>query len=244
MGSNRMVRAGKLKSGAAKKVNRWSSSSTSNARTNRHRREAMAKKGLIKNYEEHDPKGLSKDKLRLLDKMTGADTREDEDIPIDEVDLTSEASAATFKTFVSGVSDCTNMTFNRVRKHWEANAEKHKETVAVLAAITEVIREKNFEDENETAYFVVLSTTLSQVTSEESLAAVAYLFSLNLRQVAPGVIHKHFGELISTLLTLLAKNLSSTALLKSLVSCLGTVLRRGTNVETWDTQDAKTALSV
>ena len=33
--------------------------------------------------------------------------REDEDIPIDEVDLTSEASAATFKTFVSGVSDCT-----------------------------------------------------------------------------------------------------------------------------------------
>ena len=158
--------------------------------------------------------------------------REDEDIPIDEVDLTSEASAATFKTFVSGVSDCTvsitmslenlpnhnlqNMTFNRVRKHWEANAEKHKETVAVLAAITEVIREKNFEDENETAYFAVLSTTLSQVTSEESLAAVAYLFSLNLRQVAQGVIHKHFGELISTLLTLLAKNLSSTALLKSL----------------------------
>ena len=71
----RMVRAGKLKSGAAKKVNRWSSSSTANARTNRHRREAMAKKGLIKNYEEHDPKGLSKDKLRLLDKMTGADTR-------------------------------------------------------------------------------------------------------------------------------------------------------------------------
>ena len=70
-----MVRAGKLKSGAAKKVNRWSSSSTANARTNRHRREAMAKKGLIKNYEEHDPKGLSKDKLRLLDKMTGADTR-------------------------------------------------------------------------------------------------------------------------------------------------------------------------
>ena len=29
-----------------------------------------------------------------------------------------------------------------------------------------------------------------------------------------------------------------------LVSCLGTVLRRGTNVETWETQDAKTALSV
>ena len=33
--------------------------------------------------------------------------RDEEDIPIEEVDLTSEASAATFKTFVSGVSDCT-----------------------------------------------------------------------------------------------------------------------------------------
>ena len=48
------------------------------------------------------------------------------------------------------------MTFNRVRKHWEQNAEKHKETVAILAAITEVIREKNFTDDNEAAYFAVL----------------------------------------------------------------------------------------
>ena len=43
-----MVRAGKLKSGAAKKVNRWQASSTSNAKTNHFRRAAMVKKGLIK----------------------------------------------------------------------------------------------------------------------------------------------------------------------------------------------------
>ena len=36
------------------------------------------------------------------------------------------------------------------------------------------------------------------------------------------------------------KNLkSSTALLKALVTCLGTVLRRGTTVESWENQDAK-----
>ena len=80
---------------------------------------------------------------------------------------------------------------------------------------------------------------MSQVDSEESLAAVAYLFSLNLRQVSPGVIHKNFGELVSQLLTLLARGFQSTALLKSLVACLGTTLRRGSNVETWDNQDAK-----
>ena len=83
------------------------------------------------------------------------------------------------------------------------------------------------------------STTLTQVNSEETLAAVAYLFSLNLRQVAPGVIHHRFGELINTLVELLARNFSSTALLKSLVACLGTVLKRGTSVETWEQQDAK-----
>ena len=67
-----------------------------------------------------------KERLKVLDKMTGQPHREDEDdeIPIDEVDLSSEVSAATFKTFVSGVSDCTNMTFNRVKKHWEQNATK------------------------------------------------------------------------------------------------------------------------
>ena len=97
------------------------------------------------------------------------------------------------------------------------------------------------------------------MTSEETLAAVAYLFSLNLRQVPPGVIHHRFGELIKSLLELLARNFrkvfhfrklyfvvdfnektqSSTALLKALVTCLGTVLRRGTTVESWENQDAK-----
>ena len=102
-----MVRAGKLKSGAAKKVNRWSSSSSSNAKSSRFRHSAMAKKGLIKPADNSDKKsgGLTTDRLRLLDRMTGVNP--DEDIPIDEVDLGSEASAATFKTFVSGVSDCT-----------------------------------------------------------------------------------------------------------------------------------------
>ena len=44
----RMVRAGKLKSGASKKTNRWQASSTSNAKTNHFRKAAMIKKGLIK----------------------------------------------------------------------------------------------------------------------------------------------------------------------------------------------------
>ena len=156
--------------------------------------------------------------------------------------MTSEFSGATFRTMVSGVSDCTNMTFNRIKTHWEKNPEKHREVVAVLAAITEVIREKGFTDESETAYFAVLSTTLTQVSTEESLAAVSYLFSLNLRQVPQGVIHKNFSDLVQMIMSLLAKNFSSTALLKSLVACLGTVLKRGTTVESWTLQDTKEKL--
>ena len=72
------------------------------------------------------------------------------------LDMTSEASGGTFRTMMSGVSDCTNMTFNRIKQHWNKNPEKHREVVAVLAAITEVIREKGFSDESETAYFAVL----------------------------------------------------------------------------------------
>ena len=112
-----------------------------------------------------------KERLKVLDKMTGQPHREDEDdeIPIDEVDLSSEVSAATFKTFVSGVSDCTNMTFNRVKKHWEQNATKHKETVAVLAAITEIIRDKKFEDDNETAYFELLRHAFLECSTNRTI---------------------------------------------------------------------------
>ena len=137
------------------------------------------------------------------------------------------------------MTDCTNVTFNRVKAHWEKNPEKHKEVVAVLAAITEVIREKGLKDESEAAYFAVLSTTLTQVTEEETLAAVSHLFSLNLRKVAPGVIHKSFSTLVQMFMTLLVKGYNSTALLKSLVSCLGTVLKRGTTYESWSSQDTK-----
>ena len=54
-----------------------------------------------------------------------------------------------------------------------------------------------------------------------------------------GVVQKHFGELISSLLALLAKKLTSTALQKSLVTCLGTALRRGATYDCWENQDAK-----
>ena len=57
--------------------------------------------------------------------------------------------------------------------------------------------------------------------------------------MAPGVIHKNFAELIQMILGLLAKNFTSTALLKSLVSCLGTILKRGTTPESWTMQDTK-----
>ncbi|CBY09362.1 unnamed protein product [Oikopleura dioica] len=234
-----MVRAGKLKSGAVKKVNRWSSSSQSNPATSKHRNSAQARKGLKKFQDgSSGATGLTADNLRILDKMTGAVPREEDDL-LDELDLKSEISGASFRTFVSGVTDCTNMTFNRVKAHWEKNPEKHKEVVAVLAAITEVIREKGLKDESEAAYFAVLSTTLTQVTEEETLAAVSHLFSLNLRKVAPGVIHKSFSTLVQMFMTLLVKGYNSTALLKSLVSCLGTVLKRGTTFESWSSQDTK-----
>ena len=69
-----MVRAGKLKSGAAKKVNRWRSSSSSNPDIKRHRQNALARKGTLKNVD-HGAPGLTADSLRVLDRMTGATPR-------------------------------------------------------------------------------------------------------------------------------------------------------------------------
>ncbi|GCB81642.1 hypothetical protein scyTo_0021868, partial [Scyliorhinus torazame] len=84
-------------------------------------------------------------------------------------------------TFLSGLSDCSNMTFSRVQRFWESNSAAHKEICAVLAAVTEVIRSQG-GNETETEYFAALMTTLEAVESEESVAAIAYLLNLVMKR--------------------------------------------------------------
>lgn len=142
-------------------------------------------------------------------------------------------SERTAGTFLSGLSDCSNLTFRKVQRFWESNSAAHKEICAVLAAVTEVIRSQGGK-ETETEYFAALMTTLEAVDTTESLAAVAYLLSLVMKRVPTPVLLSKFSDTAKALMDVMANQASSdsAAALRWVVSCLATLLRKQ-DVSVW-----------
>lgn len=56
-------------------------------------------------------------------------------------EYSTQSSYNSINTFASDWSACSNMSFNRFLKVFRPNSAIHKEMLAVLAAITEVIKD-------------------------------------------------------------------------------------------------------
>ncbi|XP_053548481.1 RRP12-like protein [Bombina bombina] len=224
-----MGKFGKLRSGSASKVKRWKKghSSDSNPEVRQHR--VAARSRFFSR-----PSGksdLTVDALKLHnDLQSGSlsiqkkpeisqDHMEDEN----EMAITEKSGAS----FLSGLSDCTNVTFGKVQRYWESNSAAHKEICAVLAAVTEVIRNQGGK-ETETEYFAALMTTLEAVDSPESLAAVAYLLNLVLKRVPGPVLIKKFSDTSKAFMDIMATyaNSGSTSAVRWIVSCIAVLLRK------------------
>ncbi|XP_012590444.1 PREDICTED: RRP12-like protein [Condylura cristata] len=123
-----MGRSGKLPSGVSAKLKRWKKghSSDSNPPTCHHRQAARSRffsrpsgrsdltVDAVKLHNE-----LQSGSLRL-GKSEGPETAMDEEVT---PALTEQSSG----TFLSGLSDCTNVTFSKVQRFWESNSAAHKE---------------------------------------------------------------------------------------------------------------------
>ncbi|XP_077114405.1 RRP12-like protein [Ranitomeya variabilis] len=221
-----MGKSGKLRSGTAGKVKRWKKghSSDSNPQAKRHR-EAARSRFFSRPSGKSD---LTVDALKLHnDLQSGSFTvqkKPEEDMEEDADMAVTEKSGA---TFLSGLSDCTNVTFGKVQRYWESNSAAHKEICAVLAAVTEVIRSQG-GNETETEYFAALMTTLEAVESSESLAAVAYLLNLVMKRVPGPVLIKKFSDTSKAFMDILASqaNKGSVSAVRWIVSCLAILLRK------------------
>ncbi|KAM6390031.1 RRP12-like protein isoform 1-T3 [Pluvialis apricaria] len=225
-----MARSGRLRSGAAAKLKRWRKghSSDCNPETRQHRLAARSRF-----YSRPAEKSnLTVDAVKLHNELQSGSVRLER--PSDSAQLHMEednaGEAATERssgTFLSGLSDCTNVTFSKVQRFWESNSAAHKEICAVLAAVTEVIRSRGGK-ESETEYFATLMTTLEAVESPESLAAVAYLLNLVLKRVPSPVLIKKFSDASKTFMGIVSSQAcsSSTSALRWVLSCLATLLRK------------------
>ncbi|XP_062257338.1 RRP12-like protein [Platichthys flesus] len=223
-----MVKSGKLRSGAGSKLKRWKKghSSDSNPETSRFRQAAKSR-FFSRPTEKSD---LTVDALKLHnDLQTGplelsAGRRQD---PFMEEEPEEAFSERTSGTFLSGLSDCSNLTFRKVQRYWESNSAAHKEICAVLAAVTEVIRGQGGK-ETETEYFAALMTTLEVVDSPESQAAVAYLLNLVMKRVPTPVLISKFSDTTKALMDVMTKQATSemASALRWILSCLATLLRK------------------
>uniref|UniRef100_A0A2K5F4E5 Ribosomal RNA processing 12 homolog n=1 Tax=Aotus nancymaae TaxID=37293 RepID=A0A2K5F4E5_AOTNA len=174
-----MGRSGKLPSGVSAKLKRWKKghSSDSNPVICRHRQAARSRFFSR-------PSGrsdLTVDAVKLHNELQSGSLRlgkrEAPETPMEEeaeLAVTEKSSG----TFLSGLSDCTNITFSKVQRFWESNSAAHKEICAVLAAVTEVIRSQGGK-ETETEYFAALVLScLATLLRKQDLEAWGYPVTL------------------------------------------------------------------
>ncbi|XP_061545527.1 LOW QUALITY PROTEIN: RRP12-like protein [Phycodurus eques] len=223
-----MAKSGKLRSGTASKLKRWKKghSSDSNPQTNRHRHAAKSR-FFSRPSGKSD---LTVDALKLHNELqTGP--LEIKTASLKDACMEDEPDQAlsdrTSGTFLSGLSDCSNLTFKKVQRFWESNSAAHKEICAVLAAVTEVIRSQGGK-ETETEYYAALMTTLEVVDSAESQAAVAYLLNLTMKRVPAPVLISKFSDTAKVLMDVMSQQASSESAssLRWTVSCLAILLRK------------------
>ncbi|KAI3363169.1 hypothetical protein L3Q82_011818 [Scortum barcoo] len=223
-----MVKSGKLRSGTGSKLKRWKKghSSDSNPQTSRFRQAAKSR-FFSRPTGKSD---LTVDALKLHNELQAGPleinvgARKDALMEEEPEEAFSERTSG---TFLSGLSDCSNLTFRKVQRYWESNSAAHKEICAVLAAVTEVIRSQGGK-ETETEYFAALMTTLEVVDSAESQAAVAYLLNLVMKRVPAPVLISKFSDTTKALMDVMSKQATAetASALRWILSCLATLLRK------------------
>nr|XP_033324952.1 RRP12-like protein [Megalopta genalis] len=207
------------------KAKRWAKgqSSSSNPETKKHREQAAwmffkdtpAKPGLTKeDLEKHDAIQSIGPQFEKLD------------IDEDHSDTQTETTTKTFDTFASNYSNCSNISFNKFLTHFQSKSLLHKEMLAVLSAVTEVIKQ-NGGDESSTEYFAALMSTLEAIESETSIAATLSLLGMGLKTVPKNVLNVQFSAASKVFLNILKNYASSEEflILRHCIHCLSLLLR-------------------
>lgn len=129
----------------------------------------------------------------------------------DEMVSASQGTATfkTFQTFATNYSACSNMSFKKLLTQFRADSEQQKQELAILTALTEIIKERG-GTESSTEYFILLMDTIEATTEETEIVAGVSLLSLGIKDVPEAVLRKRFGETVETLMELLEKHMDST----------------------------------
>jgi len=211
-----------------KKAKRWAKgqSSSSNPTTRKHRDQVTNL--FLQNVSATS--GISEADLQKHDAIQGIGL----DLEKLNVDDQSESTVNTHDTFATNYSNCSNISFNRFLSHFQSNSIIHKEMLAILSAVTEIIKQ-NGGNENSTEYFAILMTTLEKVEDDISIAAALSLLGMNLKSVPKSILNLKFGTASQLLLQILKLNAidKNHLIARHCIGCLS-ILLRAQEIATWN----------
>ncbi|XP_077282524.1 RRP12-like protein [Temnothorax americanus] len=208
-----------------KKAKRWArgQSSSSNPATTKYREQATGM--FFKDLPGPGTLGITKEDLRKHDAIQGIQPG------FAKLDLDADRedgrTARTCDTFATTYSACSNLSFDRFLARFQSSSIVHKEMLAVLAAVTEVIKQ-NGGNETSTEYFAALMSTLEAMEDDTSVAATLSLLGMCLRTVPRNVLNLQFGPTSQALLRILERSAiarENHLVLRHCTGCLSVLLR-------------------
>ena len=114
-----------------------------------------------------------------------------------------EDDMQSFKSNISGITDCTNNTFVKIQQAFEKGNSKHKHAFALFSAITDKIRADGGDENNNTAYYSLLINQLKDYSDKivnvetaenddlQLLAGVVYLVNMTVQHVPEPVLQQN-----------------------------------------------------
>ncbi|XP_053948868.1 RRP12-like protein [Anastrepha ludens] len=149
----------------------------------------------------------------------------DDGLEDESMSESQQGTFKTFKTFASNYSACSNMSFKKLLVGFRASSELHKEMLAILTALTEIIRERG-GTESSTEYFILLMEQIEASTEDNDIIAGISLLSMGIKSVPDAVLRKRFGETAQTFLACLQRFMESNNqnIVKYIIGCLSVLL--------------------
>lgn len=122
------------------------------------------------------------------------------------------------ETALTAFTNCSLSNFSSLQKNWNPQSFLHKEMIAVLAAVADILKNKG-EEETEANYFAALMTTLDVVDTDESITAVVCLLAMIVKSMNELILKSQNKTVIEPIVKLLIKYMNSDncALLKNLL---------------------------
>lgn len=111
----------------------------------------------------------------------------------------TQTQTGTYRTFASNYSSCTNMSFSKLLNGFRSDSPLHKEMLAILAALTDVIKERG-GTQTSTEYFLALMETIEAANEDNEIIASISLLNMGIRTVSEAVLRMKFSETASLLL--------------------------------------------